>query len=155
MMVEKGEWWEVLEVSKAANNSSQESVFMFCLHLRFVVLLFKSEYPNFGNFEGLQQSIESTRSITKGMGVVLCKDSWSSDWRSWCVIFLFSVLLNGAMVSRKSNRVICIGLKTLRREADGLKRMRSERSDPLKTSSLSMMKKAISLLVSGQNLGGH
>jgi len=58
-------------------------------------------------------------------------------------------------VSRKSNRVICIGLKTLRREADGLKRMRSERSDPLKTSSLSMMKKAISLLVSGQNLGGH
>jgi hypothetical protein len=48
---------------------------VFCLYLGFVVLLFKNEYPNFGNFKGLQQSIEFIRSITKGMGVVLCKDS--------------------------------------------------------------------------------
>ncbi len=40
-------------------------------------------------------------------------------------------------------------LKTLRREASGLKRVRLERFDPLETSSLFMMKKAISLLVSG------
>ncbi len=58
-------------------------------------------------------------------------------------------------MSRKSNHVICVGLRTLRREASGLKRLRSEQSDPLKTLSLSMMRKAISLLVSGQNLGGH
>ncbi len=58
-----------------ANNSFQKSVFVYCLYLGFVVLLFKSEYPNFGNSKGLQQSIESTRLITKGMGVVLCKDS--------------------------------------------------------------------------------
>ncbi len=58
-------------------------------------------------------------------------------------------------MSWKSDHVICVGLKILRREAIGLKRMRLKRSDPLKTSSLSMMKKAISLLVSGQNLSGH
>ncbi len=40
-------------------------------------------------------------------------------------------------------------LKTLGREASGLKRMRLERSNPLKTSSFSMMKKAVSLLVFG------
>jgi len=50
---------------------------------------------------------------------------------------------------------IHVGLKTLRREASGLKRVRSERFDPLETSSLSMMKKAISLLVFGWNFGGH
>jgi hypothetical protein len=66
-----------------------------------------------------------------------------------------TVLSNGAMVSRKFDPVICMSLKTLRREVSGLKRVRSERSDPLKTSSLSMMKKTVSLLVSGQNLGGH
>ncbi len=54
---------------------------------------------------------------------------------------------------RKSDRVICMGLKTLKRKANELKREKSKRSDPPKTSSLSMMK-AISLLVSGQNLGG-
>ncbi len=59
------------------------------------------------------------------------------------------VLLNGAMRSRKSNRLICMGLKALKREASGLKRMRSERSDPMKTSNLSMIKAAISLLVFG------
>jgi hypothetical protein len=59
------------------------------------------------------------------------------------------------MVLKKSDRVIYMGLKTLRREANGLKRVRSKRFDPLKTSSLSMMKKAVSLLVFGQNLGGH
>jgi len=58
-----------------ANNSSQEFVFMFCLCLGFVVLVFKNEYPNFGNSKRLHQSIEFTRSITEGMGVVLCKDS--------------------------------------------------------------------------------
>jgi hypothetical protein len=42
-----------------------------------------------------------------------------------------------------------VDLKTLRREASGLKRVRLERFDPLETSSLFMMKKAISLLVSG------
>jgi hypothetical protein len=48
-----------------------------------------------------------------------------------------------------------MGLKTLKRKASGLKRVKSEQSDPLKTSSFSMMKKAIFLLVSRQNLGGH
>jgi hypothetical protein len=43
---------------------------------------------------------------------------------------------------------IRVGLKTLRREASGLKKVRLERFDPLETSSLSMMKKAVSLLVS-------
>jgi hypothetical protein len=74
MMVEKGEWWEVLEVLRVANNFFQESVFVLCLYLGFVVLFFKSKYPNFGNSKGLQQSIKFIRSITKGMGVVLCKD---------------------------------------------------------------------------------
>ncbi len=36
-----------------------------------------------------------------------------------------------------------------KREANGFKRVRSERFDPLKTSSLSMMKKAVSYLVFG------
>ncbi len=71
------------------------------------------------------------------------------------VVFLFFVLSNGAMVSRKFDSVICMGLKTLRKEANGLKRLRLERSDPLKTSSLFMMQNMIFLLVSGQNLGGH
>jgi hypothetical protein len=75
MMVEKREWWEVLKVSKAANNFFQESMFMFCLYLGFIVLLFKNEYPDFENSKGLQQSIESTRLIIEGMGVILCKDS--------------------------------------------------------------------------------
>jgi len=51
-------------------------------------------------------------------------------------------------VSRKSNHVICVGLRTLKKEASGFKRMRLKRSDPLKTLSLFMMKKVISLLVS-------
>ncbi len=34
-------------------------------------------------------------------------------------------------MSRKFDRVICMGLKALRRKANGLKRVRSERSDPL------------------------
>jgi hypothetical protein len=58
-----------------ANNFSQKSVFVFCLYLGFVILFFKNECPDFWNSKGLQQSIESTRSIIKGMGVVLCKDS--------------------------------------------------------------------------------
>jgi hypothetical protein len=58
-------------------------------------------------------------------------------------------------VLKKSDRVICMSLKALRRETSGLKRVRSKRSDPLKTSSLSMMKKVVFLLVFGQNLGGH
>jgi hypothetical protein len=74
---------------------------------------------------------------------------------SQCVVFLSFVLSNGAMVSKKFDHVICVGLKTLGRKASGLKRVRSKRSNPLKTSSFSMMKKAISLLISGQNLGGH
>jgi len=54
MMDEQGEWWEVLEVLRTTNNSSQESMFVFCLYLGFVVLLFKSEYLDFGNSKGLQ-----------------------------------------------------------------------------------------------------
>jgi len=50
---------------------------------------------------------------------------------------------------------IRVGLKTLKRQASALKRVRSERSNPLETSSLFMMKKAVSLLVSGWNLGGQ
>jgi hypothetical protein len=47
------------------------------------------------------------------------------------------------------------GLKNLRRrkKANGLKR-RSKQFDPLKTSSLSLMKKTMSYVVTGQNLGG-
>ncbi len=71
------------------------------------------------------------------------------------IIFLSSVLSNGAMVLRKSDRVIYMGLKTLKREASGLKRVRLEQFDPLKTSSLFMMEMMVSLLVSRQNLGGH
>jgi len=70
-------------------------------------------------------------------------------WGSQCVVFMSFVLSNGAMVSRKFDHVICVGLRTLRREANGFKRVRLERSNPLKTSSLSMMKKVISLLVFG------
>jgi hypothetical protein len=44
---------------------------------------------------------------------------------------------------------ICVGLKTLRREASGLKRVKLKRFDSLKTSSFSMMKKAVFLLLSG------
>jgi hypothetical protein len=66
-----------------------------------------------------------------------------------------SILSNGAMVSRKFDRVICMCLKTLKKEANELKRVRSKQSDRLKTSSFSMMKKAVFLLVFGQNLGGH
>ncbi len=58
-----------------ANDSSQKSMFGFCLYLGFIVLFFKSEYLNFGNSKELQQSIESTRSIIHKMGVVLCSDS--------------------------------------------------------------------------------
>ncbi len=74
---------------------------------------------------------------------------------SRCVVFLSSVLSNGAMVSRKSDHVICMGLKTLKRKASGFKKVKSERSNPLKTSSLSMMKKAVYLLISRQNLSDH
>jgi len=70
-------------------------------------------------------------------------------WGSQCVVFMSFVLSNGTMVSRKFDHVICVGLRTLRREANGFKRVRLERSNPLKTSSLSMMKKVISLLVFG------
>jgi hypothetical protein len=38
------------------------------------LVFFKSEYPDFGNSKGLHQSIGSTRSITKEIGVILCKD---------------------------------------------------------------------------------
>jgi hypothetical protein len=38
----------------------------------------------------------------------------------------FFVLSNGTMVSKKSDCVICMGLKVLRREASELKRVRSE-----------------------------
>ncbi len=57
---------------------------------------------------------------------------------SQCVVFLFFVLSNGTMMSKKYDHVICVGLKILRRGANGFKRVRSERFDPLKTSSLSI-----------------
>jgi hypothetical protein len=46
-------------------------------------------------------------------------------------------------VSRQSDHVICVGLRPLKRKASGLKRVRSKQSDPVKTSSLSVMKKVI------------
>jgi hypothetical protein len=52
------------------------------------------------------------------------------------------------MVLRKFDHVICVGMKILRREASGLKKMKLERFDLLKTPSLFMMKKTIFLLVS-------
>jgi hypothetical protein len=45
---------------------------------------------------------------------------------SQCVVFPSSVLSNGVMVSRKSNRMICMGLKTFRRMVSGLKTVRSK-----------------------------
>jgi hypothetical protein len=76
-----------------ANNSSQEYVFVFCLCMGFVVLFFKSKYLAFGNSKGLQQSIESTRSIIERMGVILCKDSSSNDWgKSMCCILVFCLV---------------------------------------------------------------
>jgi hypothetical protein len=56
----------------------------------------------------------------------------------------------------KSNVVLgSCGLKNLRRrkKASGFKRESSERFNPLETSSLSLMKKAMSYVI-GQNLGG-
>jgi hypothetical protein len=44
-------------------------------YMSFIVLFFKSEYFDFENCKGLHQYIEFTRSITKGMDVVLCKYS--------------------------------------------------------------------------------
>jgi hypothetical protein len=41
-----------------------------------------------------------------------------------------------------------------KKEASGLMRERSERFDPLETSSLSLMKKAMFYVVTGQDLGG-
>jgi hypothetical protein len=69
-------------------------VFVFCLYIWiYLFLFFKNEYPNFGNSKGLHQSIEFTRSITKGMGVVLCKDFWRSDlWKLMCCIHVFSLV---------------------------------------------------------------
>jgi hypothetical protein len=55
MMVEKGGWWEILKVSKAANDSSQEFMLVFCLYLGFFILFFKSKYLDFGNSKGLEQ----------------------------------------------------------------------------------------------------
>jgi hypothetical protein len=59
--------------------SGQQLFPKFCVCVlfvsRFIVVLFKSKYPEFGNSKGSQQSIKSTRSITQRMGVVLCKDS--------------------------------------------------------------------------------
>ncbi len=49
-----GESWEVLEVSKVANNYFQKSMFVFCSYLGFIVLFFKSKYPDFGNSKRLQ-----------------------------------------------------------------------------------------------------
>ncbi len=94
MMAEKGEWWEVLEVLRVANNSSQEFVFVFCLYLGFVVLFFKSKYLDFGNSKGLQQSIKYIRSMIEGMGIIFYKDFSSNDWE---VNVLFSYLLSCQM----------------------------------------------------------
>ncbi len=41
-----------------------------------------------------------------------------------------------------------------KKEANGLKKKRLERLDPLETSSLSLMKKSMSYVVIGQDLGG-
>jgi hypothetical protein len=51
LMVEQGEWWEVLEVLWTAINFFQKFVFGFCLYLGFIVLLFKSQYLDFGEFQ--------------------------------------------------------------------------------------------------------
>jgi len=62
---------------------------------------------------------------------------------SQCLIFLYYVLSNGMMVSRKSDHGICMGLKTLRREANGLKKVKLERFNPLETSTMFMMKDVV------------
>jgi hypothetical protein len=103
-----GQWWEVLEVSKVANNFFQKSMFGFCSYMGFIVLLFRSKYPNFANSERLQQSIEFTRSITQRMGVVLCKDSWNNDWGKFmCCILVFCFVKWGDGVKEIGSCDLC------------------------------------------------
>jgi hypothetical protein len=108
-------------------------MFVFCLYLGFVVLFFKSKYLDFENSKGLQQFVESTRSITEGMGVVLCKDFWNNECgNSMCCIHVFCfVKWNNGVKEIWSCDLY--GFEDLRRKASGFKRIRSERFDPLKT----------------------
>jgi hypothetical protein len=47
LMVEKGEWREVLQVLRAINNYSQKFMFVFCSRMGFIVSFFKNEYLEF------------------------------------------------------------------------------------------------------------
>jgi hypothetical protein len=92
--------------------SSQQLFSKVCVCVLFVFgfycRVFQKWVPWFENSKGVQQSIESIRSITQGMGVVLCKDFWNNDWgKLMCCISVFC-LSNRAMVLRKSNCVICV-----------------------------------------------
>ncbi len=112
---------------------------------------------------GLWFFVRLFEAITRGSGYVLSSCSY--------------VLSSGAMVSRTLDYVICVGwgifitkckhelefpwvsnvvlalcgLKTLRRwkKANGLKKERLKRLDPLETSSLSLMKKVMSYVIIG------
>jgi hypothetical protein len=131
---------------------------------------------NFGNSEKLQQSIEIIGWIIQMRIVVLCKTFEALTRGSGYVLFsCFYVLSSGRMVSRTLDYVICVdwgiyvnkcnhelefmwksnvvmglcGLKFLKRrkKASGFKRERSKWSNPLKSSSLSFMKKVVSYVV--------
>ncbi len=83
--------------SSKGRESNQQLFSIICvyvpLYLSFVVLFFNSKYPDFGNSRRVHQSIKSTRSIIKKMGVVLCKASWNSDWgKSMCCIHVFCLV---------------------------------------------------------------
>jgi len=92
-----------------ANNSFQKSVFVFCSYMSFIVLLFKSKYLNFGNSKRLQQSITLQGQSQKGWVQFFVKILKAVTGGSQYVVFMFSVLSNGAMVSRKLNCVIHVG----------------------------------------------
>jgi hypothetical protein len=103
-MVEEGGWWEVIEVSKAITNFSEKFIFGFGF------LTFQKQVPWF---------LETSKNCNNPWSL----QGWSHKGWVWffvrilevviggsrCVAILFSILSSGVMVSRKSNRVICVG----------------------------------------------
>ncbi len=71
---------------RATNNSFQKFVFVFCSYLGF--------FDTIPPFDKMEYKNTTHR----------------------CVVFLYYILSNGGMVSRKSDHGICMGLKTLRKE---------------------------------------
>ncbi len=108
---------------------------------------------SFGNSERLQKSIEVMGSIIQKRIVVLCKTFEAIIGGSGYVLSYCFYFLSSGSPMWSWDRV---GLKTLRRrkKVNGLKKERLEQIDPLETSSLSLTKKGVSYVVTGQNLSG-